>query len=116
MAALLPHYETALNDIVARTVDLQDIFKHGYVHGDFNGSTSIKNVLPVMAPELTYANLEVSNGGEAMVAFAKMLGLPQGGVRDQLRADMLAYCALDSFAMVRLFQAVQDIQSARITP
>jgi len=106
MATLYPQHAEFLNDITARTVDLQDIFKKGYVDIGFDGSTSIKNVLPVIAPELTYKGMAVGNGGEAMVAFGQLITLADGAEKDQLRQQLLVYCELDSYAMVRLFQFV----------
>jgi lipopolysaccharide biosynthesis protein len=44
-----------------QTFDLMDIFKNmDYFHRDFNGSASIKKVLPVMT-NISYDDLEVGN-------------------------------------------------------
>ncbi|WP_420860548.1 DUF2779 domain-containing protein [Algirhabdus cladophorae] len=111
MGGLYPQHADFLQDVTDRTVDLQDIFKLGYVDVAFDGRTSIKNVLPVMVPDLTYEGMPVANGTAAMAAFARMITLPQGAERDQLRADMLAYCGLDSFAMVRIYERVLEVLS-----
>jgi hypothetical protein len=43
--------------------DLRDIFaKQHYIGPEFRGSTSIKAVMPVLAPELLYDNLEIREG------------------------------------------------------
>ena len=115
MADLYPQYAAFLDDITQRTVDLEDIFKHGYVEAGFNGSSSIKYVLPTLAPDLTYDDLAVNNGTAAMVAFADMLDMPQGSDRDKLRTELLNYCKLDSLAMVRLFQEITQIQGVKIS-
>ena len=64
----------ALNE---RFVDLIVPFRgRGYYHPDFNGSFSIKSVLPAMFPnndELNYKKLgSIQNGGDAMDTFANL--------------------------------------------
>jgi hypothetical protein len=51
-----------LNDLIKRTLDIEDVFKDGYVDIAFTGSTSIKKVLPVIAPDLSYKEMDVANG------------------------------------------------------
>ena len=104
MAILYPDKANFLNDISARMIDLEDLFKGGYVDIAFGGSTSIKKVLPVIVPELSYDNMEVANGTDAMEAFTRMLEMPEGSDRKKLKKDMLEYCELDTLAMVRIFQ------------
>ena len=104
MARLYPDKLDFLNDISNRMIDLEDIFKGGYVDIAFGGSTSIKKVLPVIVPELSYDNMEVANGTDAMEAFTRMLEMPEGFDRKKLKKDMLEYCELDTLAMVRIFQ------------
>ena len=58
----------------------------------FQGSTSIKKVLPVLAPDLDYAGLDVASGTDAMEAWKRLIGLPAGTAKDKLRASILKYC------------------------
>jgi hypothetical protein len=46
--------------------------KH-YYHPEMRGSWSIKKVLPTIAPDLTYNNMEVANGLMAPKAFAEIM-------------------------------------------
>ena len=108
MGILYPHKADFLNDLSARTIDLEDIFKGGYVDIAFGGSTSIKKVLPVIVPELTYEEMEVANGTDAMEAFIRMLEMPNGNEKEKLRKDMLDYCKLDTFAMVKIFNRMRE--------
>ena len=94
LAEIYPDKAKFLRDIIERTIHLEDIFKGGYVDIAFGGSTSIKKVLPVMVPDLTYESLKVSSGTDAMEAFAEMLTLLPGTKRNQLRSEMLRYCKL----------------------
>lgn len=68
MAKSFPEKATFLNGIVDRTLDLEDLFKVGYVDIGFGGSSSIKKILPVLAKDLDYSGMEVANGTDAMNA------------------------------------------------
>ena len=70
--------------------------------------TSIKKVLPVIVPELTYDNMSVGNGTDSMEAFTRILEMPDGADRKKLRHDMLEYYKLDMLAMVRIFEEMQE--------
>ena len=50
LAQAFPAYTIHLDSIATRLWDLEDIFKKHYKHPAFRGSTSIKNVLPVLVP------------------------------------------------------------------
>ena len=97
-----------LMGLVERTIDLEDVFKDGYVDIAFGGSTSIKKVLPVIVPDLTYDGLRVASGTDAMVAFAEMITLLLGAKRNKVRSEMLRYCKLDTLAMVRIFEKMRE--------
>jgi CRISPR/Cas system-associated exonuclease Cas4 (RecB family) len=109
MAALYPEKADFLNDLINRTLDLEDVFKDGYVDIAFTGSTSIKKVLPVIAPDLSYKEMDVANGTDAMEAWVRLITMPDGNDRDKLREAMLKYCKLDTYAMVRLFEEMERI-------
>jgi CRISPR/Cas system-associated exonuclease Cas4 (RecB family) len=107
MAILYPDKANFLNNVSDRTIDLEDIFKGGYVDIAFGGSTSIKKVLPVIVPDLNYANLEVANGTDAMEAFTRLLEMPNGLDKTKLQNEMLEYCKLDTLAMVEIFKKME---------
>lgn len=104
MAEAFPDKADFLLGLVERTVDLMDVFKTGYVDIRFNGSTSIKKVLPVVVPELSYEEMEIADGTAAMDGWNKMINEEDPEKRAQLRKALLAYCELDTLAMVRIFQ------------
>lgn len=98
-----------------RFVDLIVPFRgRGYYHPNFNGSFSIKSVLPAMFsndPELDYKKLgSMQNGGDAMDTFANLHLLKDKSKRDTIRKDLLAYCHLDTLAMVRIWQKLHQIE------
>lgn len=73
------------------------------------GSWSIKSVLPTIAPDLDYGDLEVSGGGEAQEAYlAASNPGTQAVERERLRLGLLKYCERDTWAMVRLAKAFHE--------
>ena len=92
--------------------DLLDVFRNGYVYDRaMEGSFSIKKVLPALFPNdpnLDYHNLaDVHNGGGATDTYLSLRGMEQSG-RDKLRQSLLAYCKLDTMAMVMLWQRLRE--------
>ena len=103
MARLFPDYSDFLAGLNDRMVDLEDVFKADYVDARFDGSTSIKKVLPVICPELSYKELDVQDGASAMDAWQKMV--TAGGLEsEQIASALLGYCKLDTFAMVEIYR------------
>lgn len=92
----------ALNE---RVVDLLPLARNHYYHPSQQGSWSIKAVLPALCPDLHYSDLDgVQDGGMAMNAFLEALA-PQTSMtrKFEIEQQLLAYCALDTYAMVRLW-------------
>lgn len=110
LARLLPTYATDLADLEAKLFDLEPVVRKGLVHPDFGGRSSIKVVLPVLAPDLSYTNFDIGDGGAAVAAFAK---LAAGEATDEqiqaVRSALLEYCKLDTLAMARVLRALQSL-------
>jgi len=106
MAARLPAYAEFLHSVNDRVYDLMKIFTQGfYVHPKFKGKTSIKKVLPVLCPELSYGDLEIQNGIAAVIKWHHMTdGRMSETEASQAYQDLLKYCCLDTWAMVRIWE------------
>lgn len=106
LADFLPKYKKQLLAINDRMVDLLEITKKYYYHPEQQGSWSIKNVLPTIAPDLSYEELEgVQNGGAAMQAYLEAISPDISRVRKtEIDKNLRSYCALDTLGMVRLWQ------------
>ena len=101
-----PDLRAGLEAIIGRVVDLLPVARNRYYHPSQKGGWSIKAVLPAAVPELSYEALDgVQNGGDAQEAFLEAIHLETPEDRKEaLRKQLLAYCALDTYAMVRLWQ------------
>ena len=110
LANLLPTYATELAGLEAKLFDLEPVVRRGLVHPEFRGRSSIKVVLPVLAPDLSYANLEIGDGGSAVAAFAKLaLGNATDEEIQAVRGALLEYCKQDTLAMVRVLLAMRTL-------
>ena len=112
LAELFPDLRGALEGVIARLWDLEKVFREGYTHPGFAGRTSIKKVLPVMVPELSYERLPVNNGSDAAGVFGLMrVGEYAADTHAVHRERLLEYCKLDTTAMVRLHEAAMRISA-----
>jgi hypothetical protein len=114
LAELLDGLSEELLALNERFVDISDPFsqKH-YYHPKFNGRYSIKVVLPTLFPdddELDYKKLgSIQNGGDAMDTFANLYLIKDKDKVDEIKQDLLAYCRLDTLAMVRIWEKLHQI-------
>jgi hypothetical protein len=88
-----------------------DIFqKQFYVHKDFKGGVSIKDVLPVLAPELSYADLTIKEGGTASQSWDKIAVSEIGqDEKDSIARDLKLYCERDTYAMYVIWKNLNDL-------
>lgn len=106
LAERYPKLSKPLLAINERVVDLYPIAGNRYYHPSQQGSWSIKKVLPAIAPELRYDQLDgVQDGGMAMDAFLEAIHLETPVDRKTyIHQSLQAYCKLDTFAMVKLWE------------
>ena len=116
LAELYPDLAPHLLNIRDNIRDLLTPFQSGfYYNRAMGGSFSIKSVLPAIFPDdlsLDYHNLEgVHNGGEAMALFPRIQDLPPEE-QAAARKSLLEYCKLDTYAMVKVWEALQEAVDA----
>lgn len=99
----------ALMKLVARVVDLLPLVRTHYYHPDMCGSSSLKRVLPTIAPELDYAMLtDVADGGAAQGAYLEAIHADTLPARKFVLENALrTYCHRDTEAMIRILHHLQ---------
>ena len=104
LRALFPDLAPDLEALLPRLFDLQKLARDHYYHPAMLGSWSIKAVLPTVAPDIDYTRLdEIQDGTAASCAYLEALHPETDEARRaHLRDRLLAYCRLDSYAMVRV--------------
>ncbi|MGD1095880.1 MAG: DUF2779 domain-containing protein [Bryobacteraceae bacterium] len=104
----LPVYKERIQNIRERLWDLLPFVKAHVYHPNFHGSFSIKSVLPALVPDMTYEGMEVSEGGQAGLAWDEMIrGELDPTERQRLKDALLAYCRQDTLAMVRILERLR---------
>jgi hypothetical protein len=112
LQGLLPDLIEPLQAILDRLLDLLPIIVDHVYHPDFHGSFSIKKVLPALIPDLSYQNLAIHGGDVAITRFARMArGEIAVDAIARTRFELLEYCKLDTFAMVRLHETLFKLAS-----
>jgi len=116
LAARFPSAKAGLQALAARVVDLLPIAAAHYYDPSQQGSWSIKKVLPAVVPELRYDALDgVQDGGAAMNAYLEAISPTTTAERKaEIGTQLLAYCGLDTYAMVRLWQVFAGRQDLRL--
>lgn len=106
LAAAFPKFKKPLLAICDRLVDPLPVFRAHVYDPKFEGSFSIKAVAPALiGAGLSYAELEVGDGGAASLAFAELIASDTAPDRkSELRMALLAYCKQDTEAMVELMR------------
>jgi hypothetical protein len=109
----VPELAAELGVLLGKLIDLKKTVEQHVYHPEFGGSFSIKGVLPALVPGMTYDDAgAIAEGTEASALLAKLIlhsdGMPEAE-RDQLRSELLAYCRLDTWAMVKLLEKLSDL-------
>ncbi len=104
LAARYPDLAPALDAVAGRLVDLHPLARRGFCHPGLKGSWSLKALLPVVAPELRYADLEeIQDGSAASEGYLEALDPATSPARRRALGRALhAYCRTDTLALVRL--------------
>lgn len=115
LAECFPHLADRLVSIRDRLFDLIEPFQKSWLYKPaMGGSASIKSVYPALFPgQEGYQGLIINNGGDASRFLAELAkGTVRGSAeeKEQLRQDLLAYCKLDTEAMVKIWRYLEGLQ------
>jgi hypothetical protein len=116
LGEMFPEYKEFIQSMNERVIDLMKPFEQGwFVDKDFYGSASIKKVLPVLVTELSYKELNIQEGATAQRLWMEtVLNGKNTEKKEQIMKDLIAYCKLDTLAMVQLYKVLQALISENI--
>ena len=124
LAEVFPEYRKKLLHIRDNIFDLMNIVKtktsmyeslgyekerasmFNYYHSDMNGSFSIKKVLPLFS-DLTYKGMEIGNGVEALVTYARFPKLDKQDYEYKYK-KLVEYCQQDTWAMYCVLKGLRN--------
>ena len=113
LKSLAEAFSDLADDINAKIENIRDLMipfrKRDVYRWQMRGSYSIKAVLPVLVPDLSYDDLAVSDGMMAMRVYHKMCKIDDPVKLTELRKGLLEYCRLDTLAMVKILDELSKI-------
>ena len=108
----LPKLRKRLNAITEGMIDMMEPFKARDIYDwRMNGSYSLKSVLPVLVPEMTYKDLEIRDGAMASEAYFTMGEITDPAELARLRKALLEYCRQDTLGLLCLLEKMQAMQA-----
>lgn len=114
LKAWFPEYDSKVDKIINNIHDLMIPFRNQYYYSwQMKGSYSIKAVLPVLVPELSYEGMEISDGEMAMLAYKKMCESTDPSEIEGIRKALLEYCRLDTLGMVKIVERLKEVVYAK---
>lgn len=106
LASRFPDLASELQQLIDRVVDMLPLANEHYYHPSMHGSWSLKVVLPAIAPDLDYSNLEeVADGTGAQAGYDEAIQegtLPER--KAQLERALREYCTRDTYAMIEILR------------
>jgi len=112
LALAVPGQAAALRDIVSRLVDPLPVVREHVYHPDFEGSFSLKTVLPALVPDLGYNDLAIGDGDTASRELTRLVlgdATLSPAERALKREQLLRYCERDTVAMVRVLSRLREL-------
>lgn len=108
LAARFPKKRAEISAIIDNIRDLMVPFRDKSIyHWKFNGSYSIKNVLPALVDGCSYETLPINNGDMASAAWVRMIQEPDLDEQQRLYSELLEYCHMDTWAMVLILKEMR---------
>ena len=98
LADQFEQYRDKLESICERMMDLSKPFECGlFYDNSMRGHYSLKNILPVFSKDVSYHDLEIQNGMNAVYAYRTYDGNDEIN-KNIIRESISKYCAMDTYA------------------
>jgi len=112
LAGAVPGAAEDLLEMAGRLADPLPVVRDHVYHPDFDGSFSLKAVMPALVPGPGYEDLEVADGATASLELERLMfrgdGMP-AEERHRLRQALLRYCALDTSGLMSLLGLLREM-------
>ena len=108
LATAIPELATPLQAATERLWDLLPVIRNHYYHPDFQGSYSIKAVLPALVNGNDWTELDIADGMAAAVAYEQAIANPESAEAQETFEALRDYCRMDTQAMVELRRALAN--------
>jgi hypothetical protein len=100
-----PDYAHRIEPLFERFADIMVPFRRRHLYKpEMNGSYSLKAVLPALAPDLSYSDLEIQEGGTASETYESLYFDSDSESVSRKSKNLLKYCEMDTVSMVRILE------------
>lgn len=113
LAETVPAFSKRLHALSERLQDLLPLVRDHVYHPDFQGSFSLKAVVPALAPELSYDDLPITNGEQAALELERLLFETDPHDVECRRQALLDYCRLDTLGMVAIYRRLLELSRSK---
>jgi hypothetical protein len=105
-----PEYESDLQKINNRIIDIREPFRARHLyHPSMQGSDSLKSVLPAFVPEMSYDELDISDGEMASIRYLSCINNQvDEEEKEQIYSNLRKYCCQDTLAEVKLLKVLYE--------
>lgn len=110
LGKLYPKYAKFIKDRMQRMVDLETPFKKDwYYHPKMSGSYSMKSILPALIDNMSYKNMNIKEGVDAMILYQQLAYEEDVAAKAKTIEDLLSYCRMDTLALYHVYKYLKDI-------
>jgi CRISPR/Cas system-associated exonuclease Cas4 (RecB family) len=110
IADWFPEYRQRIESLIKNVRDLMAPFQRRNIYcWQMQGSYSMKSVLPIMVPELSYDSMEISDGMVAAYAYSRIGASQNPEEVERIRKALLEYCGLDTLGMVKIVEKLREL-------
>ena len=110
LALDFPQYSGDISKIIERLKDLMLPFRERWYYShEMGGSYSIKKVVPALVHDFNNDALEIKDGITASSIFSSMVTGNFKGDKEKVKAALLEYCKLDTLAMVKILNKLNEV-------
>ena len=98
LASQFEEYREELDSICSRMVDLSKPFEAGlYYNSKMRGHYSLKSILPVFSKDVSYLDLDIQNGLNAVFAY-RTYDDKDEEEKKEVKKAISTYCQMDTYA------------------
>lgn len=109
LAEQFDEYKEQINSICARMIDLSKPFEAGlFYHNKMRGHYSLKNLLPVFSDDVSYHDLSIQDGMNAVYAYRTYDSIDDEQ-KQQVRKDISTYCQMDTYAEYIVYHGILNL-------
>lgn len=109
LGKLFPGYAKYVKDRMQRMVDVETPFrKDWFYHPNMRGGYSMKSILPALVDNMSYKDMNVKDGVDAMIIYQQLITENDMDKKQQVIEDLLSYCRMDTLGLYNVYKKLEQ--------